>query len=388
MSERISRETLNELIKMEKQTCLSLYMPTHRSFPEREQDPIRYKNMLRELRERLQAQHPEADAAALMKPFEALLDDHDFWIYQRDGIAVLCGENFFRVFSLQQTVPEYVIVNSHPYLKPLLRIVQSTDRYQVLCLARDKVRLFEGNSDVLDEVELVPEVPRNLDKALGSELTEKGQSGHPGGYSSAGERGDPQMHEAGGPDKQAEIDHDRDRFFRVVDRAILDHYSRPSGLPLILAGLPENQSFFRAQSHNPKILKEGINLGQGSLDVRALQQRSSELMERRNSERLSGILEQYATSKPQNQATDDLREIGSAAAQGKVGTLLVEADREVPGQVDRDTGAVLLDETGDRTATDVLDELILLVLERGGDVDVVPAERMPGRSGAAAIYRF
>ncbi|WP_150298911.1 baeRF3 domain-containing protein [Pseudomonas profundi] len=388
MSERISRETLNELIKMEKQTCLSLYMPTHRSFPEREQDPIRYKNMLRELRERLQAQHPEADAAALMKPFEALLDDHDFWIYQRDGIAVLCGENFFRVFSLQQTVPEYVIVNSHPYLKPLLRIVQSSDRYQVLCLARDKVRLFEGNSDVLDEVELVPEVPRNLDKALGSELTEKGQSGHPGGYSSAGERGDPQMHEAGGPDKQAEIDHDRDRFFRVVDRAILDHYSRPSGLPLILAGLPENQSFFRAQSHNPKILKEGINLGQGSLDVRALQQRSNELMERRNSERLSGILEQYATSKPQNQATDDLREIGSAAAQGKVGTLLVEADREVPGQVDRDTGAVLLDETGDRTATDVLDELILLVLERGGDVDVVPAERMPGRSGAAAIYRF
>ncbi|QJD58456.1 hypothetical protein HG264_05800 [Pseudomonas sp. gcc21] len=388
MSERISRETLNELIKMEKQTCLSLYMPTHRSFPEREQDPIRYKNMLRELRERLQAQHPEADVATLMKPYEALLDDHDFWIYQRDGIAVLRGENFFRVFSLQHRVPEYVVVNSHPFLKPLLRIVQSTDRYQVLCLARDKVRLFEGNSDVLDEVDLVPEVPRNLDQALGTELTEKGQSGHPGGYSSAGERGDPQMHEAGGPDKQAEIDLDRDRFFRVVDRAILDHYSRPSGLPLILAGLPENQSFFRAQSHNPQLLKEGINLGQGSLDVRALQQRSSELMERRNGERLNGILDQYATSKPQNQATDDLREIGSAAAQGKVGTLLVESDREVPGQVDRDTGAVLLDETGDLAATDVLDELILLVLERGGDVNVVPAERMPGRSGAAAIYRF
>ena len=388
MSERISRRTLNELIKMEKQTCLSLYMPTHRSFPEREQDPIRYKNMLRELRERLQAQHPEADAAALMKPFDALLDDHDFWIYQRDGIAVLGGEHFFKVYSLQHSTPEHVIVNCHPYLKPLLRIVQSTDRYQVLCLARDKVRLFEGNSDVLDEVELVSEVPRNQNQALGSELTEKGQSGHPGGYSSASERGDPQMHEAGGPGKQAEIDLDRDRFFRAVDRAILEHYSRPSGLPLILAGLPENQSFFRALSHNPQLLKEGIQLGQGSLDVQALQQRTSELMERRSGERLGGLLEQYATSKPQKQATDDLREIGSAAAQGKVGTLLVEAEREVPGQVDRDTGAVLLDETGDRSAADVLDELILLVLERGGDVNVVPGERMPGTSGAAAIFRF
>lgn len=388
MSERISRNTLNELIKMEKQTCLSLYMPTHRSFPEREQNPIRYKNMLRGLRERLQAQQPDADAAALLRPFEALLDNHEFWIHQRDGIAVLRGEHFFKVYSLQHAVPEYVIVNCHPYLKPLLRIVQSTDRYQVLCLARDKVRLFEGNSDVLDEVELVPEVPRNQNQALGTELTEKGQSGHPGGYSAASERGDSQTHEAGGPGKQAEIDLDRDRFFRVVDRAILEHYSRPSGLPLILAGLAENQSFFRAQSHNPQLLKEGILLGQGSLDVQALQQRSSELMERRNSERLGGLLDQYATAKPQKQAGDDLREIGSAAAQGKVGTLLVEADREVPGQVDRDTGAVLLDETGDKTAADVLDELILLVLERGGDVHMVPAERMPGSSGAAAIYRF
>ena len=89
MSERISRNTLNELIKMEKQTCLSLYMPTHRSFPEREQNPIRYKNMLRGLRERLQAQLPDVDAAGLMRPFDALLEDHDFWIHQRDGIAVV-----------------------------------------------------------------------------------------------------------------------------------------------------------------------------------------------------------------------------------------------------------------------------------------------------------
>lgn len=388
MSERISRHTLNELIKMEKQTCLSLYMPTHRSFPEREQNLIRYKNMLRVLRERLHAQQPEADTAALLSPFEALLDDHDFWIYQRDGIAVLGGEHFFKVYSLQHSVPEYVIVNCHPYLKPLLRIVQSTDRYQVLCLARDKVRLFEGNNDVLDEVDLVAQVPRNQNQALGSELTEKGQSGHPGGYSSAAERGNAQMHEAGGPGKQAEIDLDRDRFFRAVDRAILEHYSRPSGLPLILAGLPENQSFFRALSHNPQLLKEGIPLGQGSLDVQALQLRSSELMERRSSERLGGLLDQYATAKPQKQAADDLREIGSAASQGKVGTLLVEADREVPGEVDRDTGAVLLDETGDQGVADVLDELILLVLERGGNVHMVPAERMPGSSGAAAIHRF
>ena len=33
------------------------------------------------------------------------------------------------------------------------------------------------------------------------------------------------------------MDIDRDRFFRAIDRAILEHHSRPSGLPLMLATL-------------------------------------------------------------------------------------------------------------------------------------------------------
>lgn len=37
---------------------------------------------------------------------------------------------------------------------------------------------------------------------------------------------------------------------------------------------------------------------------------------------------------------------------------------------------------------DVLDDLSEYVLKTGGEVVIVPAERMPTRTGAAAIYRF
>ena len=37
---------------------------------------------------------------------------------------------------------------------------------------------------------------------------------------------------------------------------------------------------------------------------------------------------------------------------------------------------------------DVLDDLGERVAKTGGDVVMVPAERMPTRTGAAAIYRF
>ena len=48
-------------------------------------------------------------------------------------------------------------------------------------------------------------------------------------------------------------------------------------------------------------------------------------------------------------------------------------------------------EPGDLThpeIDDVLDDLGELVLKKGGQVVIVPAERMPTRTGIAAIYRF
>jgi hypothetical protein len=35
--------------------------------------------------------------------------------------------------------------------------------------------------------------------------------------------------------KKDEADIDAERFFRAIDRAVLEHHSRPSGLPLMLA---------------------------------------------------------------------------------------------------------------------------------------------------------
>src|SRR5690606_27932622 len=69
-------------------------------------------------------------------------------------------------------VPERAVVADTSHLKPLLRIQQSADRYQVLGLSRDAVKLFEGNRDVLDEVELHPEAAKAIDAALDEERKE------------------------------------------------------------------------------------------------------------------------------------------------------------------------------------------------------------------------
>lgn len=153
-----------------------------------------------------------------MTNFGALARDHEFWNRTLDGLAVLGGPDLFRVFTLPRPVTGLVVVADSFHTKPLRRFLQSVDRYQVLGLNRHTIRLFEGNRHALDEVELGPEVPRTITEALGGELTEPHQrvSAHGG----MGQGRQLMHHSAGG--KKDEVDRDAERFFRAIDRAVLE----------------------------------------------------------------------------------------------------------------------------------------------------------------------
>ncbi|RRV15082.1 hypothetical protein [Pseudomonas saudiphocaensis] len=388
MNRPLDSKTLNQLLSQREAPCLSLYQPTHRSFPERQQDPIRFRHLVRQLEESLKQQGWAEHAEALLLPFQELLNNAEFWNHNLDGLAVFGCAGYFQFFRLQRRVPEFAVANDRMHVKPLVRIAQSADRYQILCLSRDSVRLLGGNRDALDEITLHENVPRTLAEALGSELTEKSQSGFAQGFSRASERGDPMQNEAGGAGKQAEIERDRDRFFREVDRTILEYHSRPSGLPLILAALPEHQSHFRRISHNECLLPEGIEVGQGALTLNELREDSWLVMQPRYLKRLEGLLNQFGTSHGKGLASDQLEDIGQAATEGRVATLLVEAERQIPGYVDKAEGKATPAADDAATTPDLLDELTIWTLEQGGEVIVVPTERMPTQSGAAAIYRY
>jgi hypothetical protein len=102
----------------------------------------------------------------------------------------------FRVYKLQRPVPELAVVADSFHTKPLLRILQSADRYQVLALNRHEMKLFEGNRDALDEIAPADGVPRTLTEALGEELTDPRQTVSAYGGSGGGQA--PMHHGHGG----------------------------------------------------------------------------------------------------------------------------------------------------------------------------------------------
>lgn len=362
--------------------CLSLYQPTHRHFPDREQDPIRFRNLVKALEQSLQQRYPNRDIAPLLAPFHALAEDIGFWKTTFDGLAVLGASGFSRVYRLQRTVPELAIVADTFHTKPLMRIVQSADRYQVLALDRQEAWLLEGNRDSLDEVPLAAGVPRSIDEAFDRDIERERATrvyGRSGSSSSVRQGTDV---------RQDNIDNDTEAFFRAVDRAVLEHHSRPSGLPLLLAALPEHQTRFRALSRNSQLLADGIELNPGALSIEQLRETAWQLVQPRYLARLAGLVDTFGAANAGGRGSDQLGDVARAAVAGRVATVLLEADRQIPGRLDTVGGSIVPSVLENPSVDDLLDDIGEQVLKNSGEVVLVPAERMPTKTGVAAIYRF
>ena len=364
----LTKESLHLLLSDHQAPCLSLYQRTHRSLPHRDEGPIRFRNLVRELESSVRRTHPQAEVRRLMKPFAGLARDHDFWNHTLEGLAVLASPDSFLVYRLPRPVRDLVVVADSFHLKPLWRLLQSVERYQVLAVTLEGVRLFEGDRDRLGEVELAAEVPRTFDDTRGLGSTHGG--------------------EAKADALHLDTDSDTDRFFRAIDRAVLERHSRPAGLPLVLAALGEHHHRFRSLSHNPLLIAEGITINPDALTTDGLRERAWQVIEPRYRARVEALRDAFARARATGSGSDDLAEIGVAAAASRVAMLYIEADRQVAGHLDETTGVVSGGVLADPSVDDVLDDLGELVIKMGGEVLVIGRDGMPTGSSVAAIYRY
>ena len=376
---QVTMDALAALREVHEPPCISLYQPTHRHHPDNEQDQIRYRNLRRRLELSLKERYSPRKVRGLMRNFRELEHDRPFWNHRTDGLAILSSPESFWIFELQRPVHELVIVASNFYTKPLLRILQSADRFQILCLSRHDAALYEGNRDALDPVDLI-DVPATMTEALGEELTAPRVSvrSAPSGAT---------VHFGSGQ-KPDEVDADRDRFFLAVVRAVLANHSRPSGLPLLLAALTEHHAAFRAMSRNPFLTPHGIEIDPGAVDLEDLRSLAWQRVEPMYLARLASLVDRYELGRSRHLASDDVAEVAFATLAGRVGTLLVEADRQIPGHVDRATAQVQRGDVAHPDIGDVLNDLAEWTLELHGEVVMVPSQRMPSSTGIAATYRY
>lgn len=363
--------------------CLSLYQETHRSYPANRQDRLRYKNLVNALEESLGRKYPGRDALPLLEPFRRLGEDDAFWNHTLDGLAVFSAEGFFRTYRFAYVPRELAVSAESFHIKPLLRAMQSTERFHLLALTRQAIRLYEADRYGIEEIELPADMPASMAQVLGSEMTEPETT--IATFGSAGAGG---VIRHGHSSKRDEDELDTEKFFRAVDGAVLERYSKPSGLPLMLAALPAHQGLLRKISRNPALMEDGIAADPGSMSLEGLGERAWGVMAPESEARIRSAADACAAAIASGMGTDDPESAALAAVGGRIARLLLDREKLLPGRVDPETGDVSFASIEDPAVDDVLDDIGEIVLRKGGEVLVLSSGEMPTLTGVAALYRY
>lgn len=385
-AEQLDRRLIYELVSHRDFPCFTLMMPTHALPPERDGDPLQFKNLVNELESKIKANGLDKHLE-MISELHRVEEDRDFWNHQEQGLAVFIKPGYLKVVKVQVPLPALTIVSDTFHVKPLYRYYQESGRFQLLVLGLDHVHLWEGNRFELQERNLKGRVPTGMKQALGHDLTDA----HFNTATASGTGSDKRANQSTGNvvhgymEISQEKDIDNSRFFRVVDEEIYENFSKPTGLPLILAALGEHHNLFRSQSKNEFLIEDGITADVSHLQGSDLKERAWEVFEKEHQKQIQSILDHQRLAESQNMSHSLLEDVALDAIDGKVDILLVEENRMIKGRVLEEERQIEYLPSG---VDDILDDLSAMVIERSGRVILLPAHQMPHNTGAVSINRY
>ncbi len=377
MSYIIAETFPHPIIENAQKPLVSIFLPTTRINTAAKDNEIRFKNALKKVEIQLKENYPGEASGKILKSLEEMLVDKAFWNEQYDGVAILASENEVVVYKLQRDVKEHVKVSDTFYIVPLLNAYQTDDSFQILVLTQNAFKLYEGNRYALREVNIPKDEYKSLKDVVGEFYEEAGRN-----QKSMGSAGRAVFGTGGSAYNEEQVD--VEKYFRWIDRYIMENHSKRTEVPLVLAALPQNFMKFQEVSHNEYLMKDGIKKDAQSMKVDELRRLAWEVLEPNHEKTLRELKDRYELSKSRELASNDVSEIAKAALESRVDVLLISLDQTIPGKIDPDTAKI----HRDLDYGDLLNDLALMALRQKGKVFVVQSDELQMDQEANAIYRY
>lgn len=368
------KQTFKTLRAQSGEPVVSVFVPTHRIFPENEQDPIALKNQLKVVEERVTAEYDKRVAASVMEQIDAQIAELDH-NYNLDTLAIFATPESAQVLRLPFSAKARVVIGQKFATRDFMRDLSESVGYYVLVITSEVARLIEGVND-----RLVKEIKGGAHRQQTmSELTFPiNNSTLPTGSKA---------------DRTGSSDDDKylKEFFNRVDKSLQELYNK-SPLPVILVGDSHNMGFFEKMCDRPDIIigkVDNLTYLNDSKPEDIIQGVQEVVAEKRQSryETAKGDLEKARNEK---MVRTDLQQIYRAASEGNAVTLLVRQGYTVAATIDETAQTLLVqdDATLDEVTDDAVGEVIELVSNNGGEVVFVPSEQMDEKEPIALITRY
>jgi len=295
------------------------------------------------------------------------------------GLLIMAGATESYHYWLHTAVAPTVTVTYRPNILPILQSRDLTSDYDLLLLDSKGFELAQIRDGRPELVNLPVEAPTTLEKALGSELRDRGRWQRSAGDST---------HYSGTGTLDASKAADQRNYFMAVDAYVSQHVSNVDQVPLILVAAANNQGNFRKLSQNAYLdanvqVVQNPNLAAANQSLVAL---TVGVNKQRHVQATQIRQDAYDKVRQQNQVVQDLGTLATAAVQGQIAKLWVQDDASQSGHL-TESGAMMT-ATALSRQNNLYNDLALLVSQRGGQVEVLPADAMPTRSPIAAQLRI
>lgn len=385
----ITIEDLKRLLE-QKPPCISIYLPIFRGDRQDvRQNPIRLKNALRQAQEKLVAQGMRAaEARDLVTPAERVLAQTPFWEQQAVGLALFLAPDFFEVLKTPLDRTELIYVNNNFFLKPLLSLLGTEQRFYILALhLKHELRLLRCQGATCTRLPLEKVTLPSMQAYLEHYSFEKINQFHTQtAPTQPAARRSAMFHGHGNSLEDQNKTYARE-YFKLVDNGVR-RLLGDERAPLVLAGVEYVRAIYRDNNFYQNLLPEGIEGNPELWKDEELRLRAAELVQPYFETKRRRELQIYAQARGTGYATERIEEVLPAAHQGRVGSLFVAVNEIKWGSFDPDTTEVKLHSAPENGDTDLLETAAVETLTHGGTVYALPREQMPGQEPVAATYRF
>lgn len=383
----VLRDTeIEDLLTVESDPSLSIYLPTHEKGAATKEDPIRFKNLLRQCERQLK--HRGFTGVPLRRLFQsaqAMLDASQAWHYLERALAVFISTDLFRAFTLPFECSEQAWVGTRFHVKPLVPLWDAECRFCVLALSQGQAKLYDADRRGLAE-KVLSHAPRDLDEFLRYDEAQVHLQCRtvPSGKSTGT---DAVFHGQGNVADDARHKRTVDEYVKAVRNAVEDHLAGDHR-PLVLAAPAYIQSVYREASRYSYLLPAPVVLAPDRLSEAQLHDAARDAAVPYFQQHVKARLAQYHHLLEQGQALAKAEDVVAAAQAGRVDTLLV--DPAAHAWADPDTPGLDPDEPAEpaQNRRDLLDVAVRWTLTQGGNVYAVARHDLRSQSPAGAILRY
>jgi len=357
-------------------------MPTHRLIFDNTKDVLVFKNLAKEAKVSLEQKYSDKDIKPLVSLLKQMEDDAELWSHSKDGLVLFATLDEMIIYRIEKDLKPISIVSSSFHIKPLVQYYQAMETFTILALEAESFALYIGNHLEMNPMVLSENVETTLAEVLGTQHTENYQTHGVYGGASDGST----FHGHGGKSDEVEID--RAKFFRHVDRFVTEEISKKLELPLILVAHKEHQTDFKKLSINPFILEKCIDGSYGDFPEDKIQNEIMKINDKRFSIVIDQAIERYHNLTNKDLSSDQLIIVLKALLESRVDTLLIEEDKMIPGKIDKEKHQIVASDLNDPQTDDLLDDMVQHTYLTGSKVFILKKDQMPTSSGVAAIFRY